>query len=282
MTLYIIAMLIPLCNCFAITFLLYDGLQDEKHIVNLYIMSSYFKISAFILTFNYFGIIGLFIYLSIVLGLMIFILIFTYKNENIKKINEQIYITKTSKYLFDNISKFSYRYMIGLLILSMVNSIIPTQYIMTIIARVRDISLFNFFIYSFSKYTCIPNDIIDIASYKAIGMPMFYISMLLFIGIITNIQEIYVFIIYIKNRFKILICWVIFVLLCSVVINYMNDLVVVNMNIDEKIYELLELFNISFSSTIKNISSVIFIVLVLFRIIKDLTNDVPKKFSKNI
>ena len=206
--LFALAVGLPFCSCIAITFLLYE--TNEKKKIILYIFSLFIKVHTIVLINAYFGEVGMYSYIFAA-GIFIIIYLGIYNfikkiflNKDINNYYEVINIRNIKKILM-YISKFIYMYFISIVIMSVIESFIPNEYIIKLLSNTGKMMLKDVISLSIIKYICMPNDLTTFASMVATGLDIKYLAVLILVGTTFNIADIITIFMFIKEKIFILI-----------------------------------------------------------------------------
>lgn len=266
--LLIMSLFLPICSCISITFLLYKKvIEDEKYILIMYILSTYFNITAFLYIFLYYGKMVLYLYLFILI--MVFMLLNIFLNNIDTKDNELSKFNKKNYSLNNNlyhISHFIFIHFIAIVIMSIINVLFKnTQYIDLIETNKNiPIFLFNNIIL---KYFCIPFDIIDIGKYIYNGYSISFIIPMIYISVVMNIPEFILLISFIKHK----IVFYLSIVLSSAIVGtcfyiFGNNGMInkISINYNDYLLELANALTINPTNFIRVISIIIYLVLVIY------------------
>lgn len=211
--LILLSILLPFCNCIAITFMLYDIMEMRK--IQLYLIATFVKVPALILIFSYFGkSLGIdYLFLVIlIIGIYLSACHFfnTFSQGKNNKFEEtadivfedkKISVHSQTLRILSIITRFSFIYFLSTVIMSFLEFITPKAFIVNVIANAEHLNVIEFLLISLTRYICIPNDITLFASMVAGGMNIKYFFTPIVIGTLFNISECITIFTFLKKKF---------------------------------------------------------------------------------
>ena len=273
--LFALAVGLPFCSCIAITFLLYE--TNEKRKILLYIFSLFIKAHTIVLINAYFGEVGMYSYIfAVSIIIIIYLCIYNLSkriclNKDLKEYYEVIDI-RNIKILLIYISKFIYIYFISIVIMSIIESFIPNEYIIKLLSNTDKMMLKDVISLSIIKYICMPNDLTTFASMVATGLDIKYLAVLILVGTTFNIAEIITIFMFVKEKILILIMIIsniistlLFMFVITFVLNNEFSLNYDLTNVNERM-DLVNALNINPSNLFRWISVIIILLFVAHNI----------------
>lgn len=269
--LFISTVLIPLCNCFAITYVLFKKINiNDKKIIIYYLSATFFKISGLLMIYIFFDIFVLLIWIIVFIVLLLISCIIY--NLFINKTIEMVRF-RTIKDMANDIIEFNSYYLIGMMLMLIVSYMIPYEYYLYLLNKVRELNFIDITCMIATKYICFPSDIKSFVELCAQGLNAKYLFYYIIVGTLLNIQELILLNIYVRKKHLFIVYTFIitFVFLFTLIILNIsqNKYIIFDLSMAERFDYIINLLNVMFNNLIRIISGIVLIVsLFIFIFIK--------------